>query len=115
MPLVLAPSVNPIAPVRASRDDDDQPSTAPAIPCFHNCRSLLTKKYPHPLTPRNRLSQANFRPTLTPKPFSEDSNAPQVRCCANDGGGGSGRMVADIAKLSVGREEYYTRELATDH
>jgi hypothetical protein len=24
-------------------------------------------------------------------------------------------MVADIAKLTVGREEYYTRELATDH
>ena len=24
-------------------------------------------------------------------------------------------MVADIAKLSVGREEYSTRELATDH
>ena len=24
-------------------------------------------------------------------------------------------MVADIAKLSVGREEYYTRELAPDH
>jgi TrwC relaxase len=23
--------------------------------------------------------------------------------------------MADIAKLSVGREEYYTRELATDH
>jgi conjugative relaxase-like TrwC/TraI family protein len=34
---------------------------------------------------------------------------------ANGGGGGSGGMVADIAKLSVGREEYYTRELATDH
>jgi conjugative relaxase-like TrwC/TraI family protein len=34
---------------------------------------------------------------------------------ANDGGGGSGGVVADIAKLSVGREEYYTRELATDH
>jgi conjugative relaxase-like TrwC/TraI family protein len=29
--------------------------------------------------------------------------------------GGSGRVVADIAKLTVGREEYYTRELATDH
>src|SRR5215218_3673202 len=28
---------------------------------------------------------------------------------------GNGGMVADIAKLSVGREEYYTRELATDH
>jgi conjugative relaxase-like TrwC/TraI family protein len=28
---------------------------------------------------------------------------------------GCGGVVADIAKLSVGREEYYTRELATDH
>jgi conjugative relaxase-like TrwC/TraI family protein len=33
---------------------------------------------------------------------------------ANEGEG-SGGVVADIAKLSVGREEYYTRELATDH
>jgi hypothetical protein len=29
--------------------------------------------------------------------------------------GGSSGVVADIAKLSVGREEYYTRNLATDH
>jgi conjugative relaxase-like TrwC/TraI family protein len=29
--------------------------------------------------------------------------------------GGSSGVVADIAKLTVGREEYYTRELATDH
>jgi hypothetical protein len=28
---------------------------------------------------------------------------------------GSGGVVADLAKLSVGREAYYTRELATDH
>jgi conjugative relaxase-like TrwC/TraI family protein len=34
---------------------------------------------------------------------------------ANGGEEGSGGVVADIAKLSVGREEYYTRELATDH
>jgi conjugative relaxase-like TrwC/TraI family protein len=34
---------------------------------------------------------------------------------ANGGGEGCGGVVADIAKLSVGREEYYTRELATDH
>jgi hypothetical protein len=34
---------------------------------------------------------------------------------ANDGREGSGGVVADIAKLSIGREEYYTRELATDH
>ena len=30
-------------------------------------------------------------------------------------GEGSGGVVADIAKLSMGREAYYTRELATDH
>jgi conjugative relaxase-like TrwC/TraI family protein len=30
-------------------------------------------------------------------------------------GEGSGGVVADIAKLSVGQEAYYTRELATDH
>ncbi len=34
---------------------------------------------------------------------------------ANEGGEGSGGVVADIAKLSVGREAYYTRELATEH
>jgi conjugative relaxase-like TrwC/TraI family protein len=34
---------------------------------------------------------------------------------ANEGEEGRGGVVADIAKLSVGREEYYTRELATDH
>src|ERR1044072_7353285 len=34
---------------------------------------------------------------------------------ANGGEEGSGGGVAGIAKLSVGREEYYTRELATDH
>jgi conjugative relaxase-like TrwC/TraI family protein len=38
-------------------------------------------------------------------------------CVARAGGRGegSGGVVADIAKLSVGREAYYTRELATDH
>jgi conjugative relaxase-like TrwC/TraI family protein len=34
---------------------------------------------------------------------------------ANEAGEGNGGVVADIAKLSVGREAYYTRELATDH
>src|SRR5215207_8983257 len=50
-----------------------------------------------------------------PKPFSEESNAPGVRCWRQRRREGSGGVVADIAKLSVGREEYYTRELATDH
>jgi TrwC relaxase len=30
-------------------------------------------------------------------------------------GGRQRQVVADIAKLTVGREAYYTRELATDH
>ena len=35
--------------------------------------------------------------------------------CSRHGDGRERRVVVDIAKLSVGREEYYTRELATDH
>jgi conjugative relaxase-like TrwC/TraI family protein len=38
-----------------------------------------------------------------------------VRCSRRLNVEGSGGVVADIAKLTVGREEYYTRELATDH
>src|SRR5215216_1128747 len=45
----------------------------------------------------------------------QESNAPGVRCWRQRGRGGSGGVVADIAKLTVGRGEYYTRELATDH
>jgi hypothetical protein len=43
------------------------------------------------------------------------SNEPRVRSLAPTTAGGSSGVVADIAKLSVGREAYYTRELATDH
>src|SRR5215207_7257805 len=50
-----------------------------------------------------------------PAIFSEESNAPGVRCWRQRRRGGERRGVADIAKLSVGREEYYTREMATDH
>jgi conjugative relaxase-like TrwC/TraI family protein len=34
---------------------------------------------------------------------------------ANGGEEGTSGVVADVAKLAVGREEYYTRELAADH
>src|SRR5215218_5671780 len=51
----------------------------------------------------------------TPHSFQQESNAPRVRCWRQRRRGGKRRVVADIAKLSVGREEYYTRELATDH
>jgi conjugative relaxase-like TrwC/TraI family protein len=40
---------------------------------------------------------------------------PRVRSLRQRRREGSGTVVADIAKLSVGREAYYTRELATDH
>src|SRR5215217_7171347 len=52
-----------------------------------------------------------------PRPaiFSEESNAPGVRCWRQRRREGRGRVMADIAKLTVGREAYYTCELATDH
>src|SRR5919197_4073736 len=50
------------------------------------------------------------RPVIFPR-----SNAPRVRCWRQRRQGGSGRVVADVAKLAAGREDYYTRELATDH
>jgi conjugative relaxase-like TrwC/TraI family protein len=52
---------------------------------------------------------------LTEIRIIEESNAPRVRSLAPTQAGGAVGVVADIAKLSVGREEYYTRELATDH
>ena len=85
--------------------------------CWHllQCRSLPTKKYPHPITFGNCLSRACLRPTLTPNHFLRRAMHHGCIAGANAGGEGSGGVVADIAKLSVGREAYYTRELATDH
>jgi hypothetical protein len=59
--------------------------------------------------------------TLASGLLSSPNHFPEEQCTtgafarANDGGEGKRRVVADIAKLSVGREEYYARELATDH
>jgi conjugative relaxase-like TrwC/TraI family protein len=50
-----------------------------------------------------------------PATFSEDSNAPRVRLLAPTTARRQQRVVADVAKLAAGREDYYTRELATDH
>src|SRR6266540_5695958 len=51
-----------------------------------------------------------------PRPaiFSEESNAPRVHSLAPGEAGGGRRVVADVAKLSAGREGYYTREIAED-
>jgi TrwC relaxase len=48
-------------------------------------------------------------------PLHEEQCTTGAFAGANDGGEGAAGVVADIAKLTVGREEYYTRELATDH
>src|ERR687897_3233160 len=61
--------------------------------------------------------------TLDRAPFALRSTRNRLRRAMHQGcvrsrqrrRGGSGGVVADIAKLSVGREAYYTRELATDH
>src|SRR5215208_2111913 len=49
-----------------------------------------------------------------PKPFSEEQCTTGALLAPTQARR-SGAVVADIAKLSVGREAYYTRELATDH
>jgi TrwC relaxase len=46
---------------------------------------------------------------------SEESNAPRVRSLTPTTARRQARVVADIAKLTVGRETYYTRELAENH
>src|SRR4029453_16092436 len=90
---------------RATPDHNGQPSTAPITAASFNCRSRLTTKYPHPLTPGNRRSNAYFRLTLTPNHFPRRAMHQGCVAGANQGEEGRGRVVADIAKLSVGREE----------
>jgi TrwC relaxase len=55
------------------------------------------------------------RPLYARPESSEESNAPRVRSLAPTAARRQQQVVADIAKLSIGREVYYTRELATDH
>jgi hypothetical protein len=62
------------------------------------------------------ITDARHRPALLSTPtFFEDSNAPVVRSLAPTKVRRQRQVVADVAKLSVGREDYYLRELATDH
>jgi hypothetical protein len=50
MPLALPIQVIPSLLSRATPDHSGQPSTAPFSTASFNCRSRLTRKYPHPLT-----------------------------------------------------------------
>jgi hypothetical protein len=72
----------------------------------------ISTSYYAPLPRPSRLSSAYARPQNS---FRGEQCTRGAFARANGGGEGSGGVVADIAKLSVGREEYYTRELATDH
>src|SRR5215216_5034572 len=81
-----------------------EPSDDPS--CLKKSTSYYAPQYPADALPC---------PYSHPKPFSEESNAPRVRCSRQWRRGRGNGVVADIAKLSVGREAYYTRELATDH
>jgi hypothetical protein len=69
MPLALPIGSSPrscrVPPVTATKSRP----LLPPYPASHNCRTLLTKKYPHPFTPGNRLSHACCRPTLIPNHF----------------------------------------------
>src|SRR5215218_995272 len=65
---------------------------------------------------RPSATRSPSNPPPNTRGFSfQDSNAPGVRCSREQRRGGSSGVVADVAKLAVGREDYYTRELAADH
>jgi putative transcriptional regulator len=57
---------------------------------------------------------ASVAPYARPE-SSEKSNAPRVRSLAPTTARRTRQVVADVAKLAVGREAYYTRELADNH
>ena len=81
--------------------------------------SPISVKISLPSLPLHRVSHSTFlalsHAILIEIRIIEESNAPEVRSLAPAKAGRERRVVADIAKLSVGRETYYTRELATDH
>ena len=107
MPLVLAPFVNPIAPVRASCDENDQPSTAPAIPLFPPIADRFSPRNIHILLLLVIAYRTLASGLLSPETFFRGEQCTKGAFArANEGGEGSGAVVADIAKLSVGREAY---------
>src|SRR4029453_18226517 len=116
MPLALPIGSSPrsccVPPVTATRSR--QPSTAPTqhfllhLPIMHQEVSISFYPWKSPF--------AGLLPAYSHlKPFSEESNAPRVRSLAPTAARRQQQVVADVAELSIGREEYYTRELATDH
>jgi TrwC relaxase len=87
-------------------------------PLHHQLHRRLARTRLHPHQP----STAALAITDEASPLAQRStrnrlrsNAPGVRSLAPTAAEGATGVVADIAKLSMGWEEYYTRELATDH
>jgi conjugative relaxase-like TrwC/TraI family protein len=104
--------------VAAATSNERLPIRFPALQAYR--QRCLTRQPPRSLlSPYKRLAITDeaspFALRSTRNSFRGEQCTTGAFARANDGGGGSGGVVADIAKLSVGREEYYTRELATDH
>jgi conjugative relaxase-like TrwC/TraI family protein len=115
MPLALIPFVNPVAPVRASRDDNDQPSTAPAIPLLPPIADRFSPRNIHILLLLVIAFRTLAAGLLSPQTFFRGEQCTTGAFARANECGRQRRVVADIAKLTIGREAYYTRELATDH
>src|SRR6266540_2593482 len=64
------------------------------------------------VTHYSSTSRSHSRAILKANSFPEDSNAPRVHSLAPSEAGGGRGVVADVAKLAAGREDYYTREIA---
>src|SRR6266540_3337785 len=67
------------------------------------------------VTHYSSTSRSHSRAILKANSFPEDSNAPRVHSLAPSEAGGGRGVVADVAKLAAGREDYYTREIAQNH
>src|SRR5215216_6057565 len=101
---------------RATRDSNEEPSAVncsrPALPApiaDHASRNI------HILLLLVIAFRTLATGLLSPQTIFRGEQCTKGAFARANKGEGSGGVVADIAKLSVGREEYYTRELATDH
>jgi hypothetical protein len=117
VPVAARPLGSSHPSVARPRDDSDHCRAAPIYPSS-NGRSMAdrfsSKNIHFPLL--LGIAPRTLAPGLLSLQINSPRRAMHQGCVAraNESGGSSG-VVADITKLSVGREAYYTRELATDH
>ncbi len=94
-----------------------QSSAQPTLSCTFTSIRPVCHLTAAPTRNALAITDASHRSALhsTPDHFEQESNAPWVRSLAQREAGGRRGVVADVAKLAVGRQDYYTREIAQNH